>query len=71
MAKSGIHIKESHKGRLHEKTGTPMKEKIPMSKLESAKNSPNPATRKQANFAINSRGWSHGPGGGGHLNDVK
>ena len=60
-----IHIKKSHEGLLHRKLGVPAGEKIPMKKIEAAKNSPNPATRKQAVFAANARGWNHGGSKGG------
>lgn len=46
-------IQPSHKGLLHKKLGVPQGQKIPMSKLEAAKNSKSPALRKEANFAIN------------------
>lgn len=59
MAGSGIHIKPENKGKLRKKTGTPKGKKIPMKVLEKEKKSPNPATRKQANFAINARGFKH------------
>lgn len=60
MNKSGIHIKPSHEGRLHKKLGVPEGEKISESRLESAKHSSNPATRKQATFAMNAKHWHHG-----------
>lgn len=60
MAKSGIHIKAANKGKLHAKAGVPEGKKIPVSKLESMKNSPNASTRKQATFALNSRSWGKG-----------
>lgn len=60
MAKgSGIHINPAHKGDLHRKLGVPEGQKIPDAKLQAAKNSPNPATRKQANFAINAKHFNH------------
>lgn len=49
-------IKPSHKGLLHEDLGVPQGQKIPMDKIEAAKNSSDPAVRKRANFAINFRG---------------
>jgi hypothetical protein len=49
-------IKPSHKGLLHEDLGVPQGEKIPMSKIEAAKNSQDPAIRKRAVFAQNFRG---------------
>lgn len=61
-----IHIKPSHKGRLHEKLGVPEGEKIPEAKIEKAKHSKSPALRREANFAENAKGWSHkGRKGGG------
>lgn len=57
--KSGIHIKPENKGKLHKKAGVPEGEKIPVKKLQEMKNSPNPATRKQANFALNARKFKH------------
>ena len=54
-----IHIKPSRKGLLHEKLGVPQGEKIPMSKLRAARHSKSPALRKEANFAINAKGFSH------------
>lgn len=52
-----IEIKPENKGKLHKKLGVPEGEKIPLSKLEAAKRSSNPATRKQATFAVNARKW--------------
>ncbi len=52
-----IGIKPSHKGLLHAKLGVPQGQPIPAAKLAAAKNSPNPATRKQAVFAENAKGW--------------
>ena len=54
-----IHIKESHKGRLHSALGVPQGEKIPASKLAAASNSKSPAVRKMANFAKNASHWSN------------
>ena len=56
--KSGIAIKPSHEGRLHEATGTPKGEKVPLAKEEALKAHGTPAEKKQANFAINARGWN-------------
>lgn len=58
--KSEIHIKPSHKGMLHEDTGTPEGEPIPASKIQAAKNSSDPAVRKRAVFAQNAKKWNHG-----------
>lgn len=52
-----IHIKASHKGRLHRALHIAATERIPAAKLEAAKKSPNPAIRKEANFALNARKW--------------
>lgn len=49
----GVHIKPSHRGRLHRDLGVPEGEKIPMAKKEAAKHSKNPRIRKEANFAVN------------------
>lgn len=59
MAKSGIHIKPSHKGLLHKELGVKAGEKIPASKLTKAKNSSDPAERKRATFAENAKKWKH------------
>lgn len=55
--KRPIHIKPSHKGRLHEALGVPEGQKIPASRIAAAKNSTDPALRKQATFAQNARRW--------------
>jgi hypothetical protein len=52
-----IKIKPENKGKLHEDTGTPMGEKIPLSDEESLKSSGTPAEKKRANFAINAKKW--------------
>lgn len=57
--KKTIHINPANKGKLRAALKTPKGAKIPMAKLEAAKNSPNPVTRKRANFAINARSFSH------------
>lgn len=46
-------IKESHRGLLHEDTGTPQGENIPKAKIEAAAHSRSPAVRKRAIFAEN------------------
>jgi len=56
--KSGIAIKPSHKGRLHEATGTKAGSKVPLAKEEALKAHGTPAEKKEANFAINARGWN-------------
>lgn len=48
------------KGALHEALGMGMDKKIPMGKLEMAKNSNSPLMRKRAAFAMNARNWNHG-----------
>jgi hypothetical protein len=55
--KPSIKIKPSHAGRLHKALGVPAGQPIPAAKLAAAKNSTNPATRKQATFAINAKGF--------------
>ena len=54
-----IHIKASNKGKLHKTLGVPMGQRIPESKLEQALHSSNPTTRKRAQFAVNSKKFSH------------
>ena len=53
--KSGIKIKKSNQGKLRKTDGVKKGQKIPASKLRQMKNSPNPTTRKRANFALNAR----------------
>lgn len=53
----GVHIKPSHRGRLHRDLGIPEGKPIPMAKKLAAKKSPNPRIRKEANFAVN---FGHG-----------
>jgi oligoendopeptidase F len=60
MAKSGIKIKASNKGKLRKAAGVKKGKKIPVSKLKQMKNSKNPKTRKRANFALNARKWKRG-----------
>ena len=50
-------IKPSHKGRLHRALGVPEGKDIPVSKIDAAKNSKNPAVRKEADFAAAARKW--------------
>lgn len=57
--KSGIRIKPSRKGLLHKKLGVPAGKPIPESKLEAAKNSKSASERKEANFAVNAKGFNH------------
>lgn len=58
--RSGIEIKPSHKGKLHRALGVPEGQKIPAAKLQQAKHSKSAAVRKEANFASNAKGFSHG-----------
>ncbi len=51
-------IKPENKGKLHEALGISEDKKIPVKRLESAKNSDSPERRKEANFALNARKWS-------------
>lgn len=59
MNKSGIHIKPSHKGKLHEALGVAPGKPIPAAKLEKATHSSNPALKKEAVFAKNAKGFKH------------
>ena len=54
-----IKIKPENEGKLHSALHVADDKKIPVKKLESAKNSPDPARRKQATFALNARKWNH------------
>jgi hypothetical protein len=58
MSKSGIKINPANKGKLRKTLHVPKDEKIPVTKLEKAKHSPNPVTRKRATFALNARKWA-------------
>ena len=55
---SGIKINPANKGKLHKTLHVAKGEKIPAAKLEKAKESPNPATRKRATFALNAKKWA-------------
>lgn len=55
-----IHIKPSHRGRLHEKLGVAKSKTIPMSSLLRAKHGKSPEKREEATFAVNARSWHHG-----------
>ena len=57
MAKSGIHIKPSHAGRLHRNLGVPAGQPIPAAKLDVAKHSKSASVRRQATFAANAKKW--------------
>jgi hypothetical protein len=59
MKSNTIHIKPSHKGRLHEALHVPDDHHIPADKLAQALKSENPAIRKEANFAKNAESWDH------------
>jgi hypothetical protein len=54
-----IHIKPSHEGRLHKAAGVKKGKKIPLQEEEELKAHGTPAEKKEANFAINARGWNH------------
>lgn len=53
--RTGIKIKKSNQGKLRKTAGAKKGQKIPASKLRQMKKSPNPTTRKRANFALNAR----------------
>lgn len=57
MAKSGIHIKPSHKGLLHKDLGVPQGQKIPAKKLNAAEKNASPAEKKRIVFAKNAKKW--------------
>ena len=54
-----IHIKKENRGKFTDYCGG----KVTNECIQRGLNSPNPLTRQRANFARNSRGWSHGDGG--------
>lgn len=56
---SGIHIKPSHKGKLHAALGVPAGKPIPKGKEEKAAHSSNPTVKKEAIFAENAAKWHH------------
>jgi oligoendopeptidase F len=58
--KPGISIKAKNQGKLRASTGTKAGHNIPVATLQKLKNSPNPTTRKRANFALNARKWGSG-----------
>jgi hypothetical protein len=62
-----IHIKPSHKGRLHRALGVPEGQPIPAAKVAAAKRSSSAAVRKEATFAQNAKGWHHGGSKSHHL----
>lgn len=54
-----IKIQPSHVGMLHKELGVPQGKKISIGALMRAKSGGSSKMKKQANFAINARGWSH------------
>lgn len=54
-----IHIKKENRGKFTDYCGG----KVTNECIQKGLNSPNPLTRKRANFARNARGWSHADGG--------
>ena len=56
--KSGIHIKESHKGLLTKKAKSAGMGTQAFAKKEEHNKNASPATRKQAVFAVNASKWS-------------
>lgn len=56
---SGISIKPSHVGLLHQDLGVPDGEPIPAESIETAEHSQDPAVRKRAVFAANAKKWNH------------
>ena len=56
---SGIHIKEKNKGKFTSYCGGKVTDEC----IQKGKNSSNPAIRKRATFAANSRKWKHEKGG--------
>lgn len=60
MAKSGIYIKPSNRGKLRKTAKAKKGNNIPVSELRRLKKSKNPKTRKRANFALNARKWNKG-----------
>lgn len=59
IGKSGIHIKEKNKGTFTSYCGGKVTDEC----IQRGKNSPDPAIRKKATFAANSRKWKHQEGG--------
>lgn len=57
-------IKKSRQGKLRKTAGAKRNQKVPISTLRSMKRSPNPTTRRRANFALNARYWSNRPRAG-------
>ena len=59
LAKSGIHIKKSNKGKFTEYCNG----KVTQECIRRGKQSKDPAVRKRATFAANARKWKHENGG--------
>lgn len=55
-----IRIKKANRGKLRKTAGVKKGKKIPAAKLRKMKRSPNPTTRKRANFALNARKFKRG-----------
>lgn len=62
MAKSAIEINPAHKGRFARDVGKKPGAKITGADIKKGLDSRNPAERKRANFARNSRQWAKGKG---------
>lgn len=61
--RTGIRIKPGNKGKLRKTSSKRTKSgNIPASELQRLKKSPNPKTRRRANFALNARKWAKGGG---------
>ena len=54
-----IHIKKSHKGRLHRALGVPQGQKLTQAQIMKAEHSRKPAVRKEAHFAAAAERWHH------------
>lgn len=60
MNRSGIHINPANRDKLRKTLGAKPGRKLSRTALERAKRSPNPLTRKRANFALVARSFKHG-----------
>lgn len=58
LRRMAIKIKPANKGKLHAKLGVPPGDRIPAGKLNAALASASAATRKEAQFAKNAKGWN-------------
>lgn len=58
--KSGIKIKAKRQGSLRAHTKTKKGAKIPVAKLKKIAKTGTPMRKKQAQFALNARGWKKG-----------